>query len=386
MNPGRILFFGLTLVVASAASAKYDRALDGKTRVWRNQGQSRAPVSWSGERDEKGYATGKGTLTYYRAVRSWETGSLLPDTKYVRVREYQGKMVEGKLEGSVILESKGKTYRAKFADGQKTGDWVAASEASSKKKSAEEPAKPAVAKTETKPAAEPPAGPAAPAEAPPPAPKLEEHVAQKPAATPVPQKDVAVETAPSITSSPSSDSLRSLTMPPSSLRVASLNQASSNASAPPVEVNDTVSPSVTAEESNTASAPAGVSPNDADVRTVAALDTELHSAIKTNDAATIDRILSDDFVLMHGAGQASSKADLMKQAQEKQVKYERHEVESGSQKVRVWRDTAVVTETLWVKGTEHGKPVDQKVSVTETYVRTPDGWRYVSGQASTPAK
>jgi ketosteroid isomerase-like protein len=383
MNPGRILFFGLTLAMASAVYAKYDRTVDGRTKVWRNQGQSRAPVSWSGDRDEKGYATGKGTLTYYRSVRSWETGSLLPDTKYVKVRELTGKMVEGKLEGSVTTVSNGKTYRAKFADGAKSGDWVVSSETSSKKKerAAEERVKPMVAQAETKPSAEP----APPAEAPAPAPKLQEHVAQKPAATPVPQKEVTVETNPSNAASPSSDSLSSLAMPPSSLRVASLNGASPEPSVPPVEVNGKVPPSVATEEPAAASAPAGSSPNEDDVRAVAALDNEFHAAIKTNDANTIDRILTDDFVLMHGQGETLSKADLVKQAREKQAKYERHEVESGSQKVRVWRDTAVVTETLWVKGTEHGKPVDQKLSVTETYARTPEGWRYVSGQAA-PAK
>jgi uncharacterized protein (TIGR02246 family) len=121
-----------------------------------------------------------------------------------------------------------------------------------------------------------------------------------------------------------------------------------------------------------------------DARTVAALDSEYQAAVKTNDAATIDRILADDFVLVHGAGRALSKTDLLKQARDKQAKYEHHEIEEGTQKVRIWRDTAVVTETLWVKGSENGKPVDQKMSVTETYVRTSTGWRYVSGQASIP--
>ena len=90
--------------------------------------------------------------------------------------------------------------------------------------------------------------------------------------------------------------------------------------------------------------------------------------------------------LVHGGGQSLSKADVLKQARDKQAKYEHHEIEQGSQKVRVWHDTAVVTETLWVKGSQNGIPMDEKMSVTETYVRTPNGWRYVSGQASIPSK
>jgi len=182
------------------------------------------------------------------------------------------------------------------------------------------------------------------------------------------------------------DSLQDLTRPPSSLRVASLGQPSPQPSEPPaVSVETTAAP----ERVSAPPSPAGSSASsltDDDARTVAALDGEYQAAVKANDAATIDRILADDFVLVRGAGQGLTKADLLKQARDKQAKYERHEVERGTQKVRVWHDTAVVTETVWVKGAENGKPVDQKMSVTATYVRTPGGWRYVSGQASTPGK
>ncbi|HJT81556.1 MAG TPA: nuclear transport factor 2 family protein [Chthoniobacterales bacterium] len=381
MNAGRIVFFGLTLLVASVAHAKYERAIDGKTKIWRDPAQQRMHLGWSGDRDKKGYATGKGTLTYYRTERNWETGSLLPQTRFIPVRKLKGKMVDGKLEGSVTTVSKGKTYRAKFEDGEKTTDWVAASDSSSKKKAAEAPAKPAAAVAEAKPSVEL----APPAEAPPPAPKLDEHVAHAGPATPEPKKDTVVATNPSEAASPSADSLRSLAMPPSSLRVASLDHASPQPSVPSVEVSDTAAAGVATEEASTGAAPASSSVNDDDARAVSALDSEYHAAVKTNDAATIDRILADDFVMMRGGGQTLSKSDILKQARDKHAKYERHEIENGSQKIRVWRDTAVVTETLWVKGTEGGTPVDHKVSVTETYVRTPDGWRYVSGQAS-PSK
>jgi ketosteroid isomerase-like protein len=51
----------------------------------------------------------------------------------------------------------------------------------------------------------------------------------------------------------------------------------------------------------------------------------------------------------------------------------------------VWGDTAVVTALLWVKGKgSDGKPFDRKLWFSDTYVRTPAGWRYVFGQASLP--
>jgi ketosteroid isomerase-like protein len=121
-----------------------------------------------------------------------------------------------------------------------------------------------------------------------------------------------------------------------------------------------------------------------DVKTVAALDTKYQAAVKSNDAATMDQILADDFVLVNGRGKVSSKADLIESARKKEVAYERQDEELGTQKVRVWGNTAVVTALLWIKAEQGGKPVDYKLWFSDTYVRTPTGWRYVFGQASLP--
>ena len=121
-----------------------------------------------------------------------------------------------------------------------------------------------------------------------------------------------------------------------------------------------------------------------DAKTVAALDTKYQAAVKSNDAATMDQILADDFVLVTGRGKVSSKADLIESARKKEVAYERQDEEPGTQKVRVWGDTAVVTALLWIKAAQGGKPVDYKLWFSDTYVRTPAGWRYVFGQASLP--
>lgn len=123
------------------------------------------------------------------------------------------------------------------------------------------------------------------------------------------------------------------------------------------------------------------SPDD-DARIVAALDTEFQAAVKRNDAATIDRIQADDFVLVTGRGKTYGKADQLQEARSKSAVYEHQE--ELEQKVRVWGDTAVVTALLWVKGTDGGKPIDYKLWFSDTYVRTAAGWKYVFGQASLP--
>jgi ketosteroid isomerase-like protein len=121
-----------------------------------------------------------------------------------------------------------------------------------------------------------------------------------------------------------------------------------------------------------------------DAKTVAALDTKYQAAVKANDAATMDQILADDFVLVTGRGKVFSKPDLLDSARKKEAIYERQDEEPGSQKVRVWGDTAVVTALLWIKSMQGGKPADYKLWFSDTYVRTPTGWRYVFGQASLP--
>jgi uncharacterized protein (TIGR02246 family) len=124
--------------------------------------------------------------------------------------------------------------------------------------------------------------------------------------------------------------------------------------------------------------------SDEDAKIVAALDTKYQAAVKSNDAATMDQILADDFVLVNGRGKVSSKADLIESARKKEVTYERQDEELGTQKVRVWGDTAVVTALLWIKAVQGGKPIDYKLWFSDTYIRTPAGWRYVFGQASLP--
>jgi ketosteroid isomerase-like protein len=121
-----------------------------------------------------------------------------------------------------------------------------------------------------------------------------------------------------------------------------------------------------------------------DAKTVAALDTKYQAAVKANDVATMAQILADDFTLVTGRGKVYGKADLVDSARKKEVTYERQDEEPGTQKVRVWGDTAVVTALLWIKSVQGDKPADYKLWFSDTYVRTPAGWRYVFGQASLP--
>lgn len=128
---------------------------------------------------------------------------------------------------------------------------------------------------------------------------------------------------------------------------------------------------------------ATTTPAQRDQAEVAALDTAFQAAVKANDADTMAKILADDYVLVLGDGSTQSKADLLVEAREKHRHYEQQD--ELEQHVRVWGDTAVVTAKLWLKGTRRdGSAFDYRLWFSDTYVRTPQGWKYVLGQASLP--
>lgn len=123
---------------------------------------------------------------------------------------------------------------------------------------------------------------------------------------------------------------------------------------------------------------------DADRRVIAALDTEYQAAVERNDADTMARILHPEFAVVLGDGRIETREDVLTAARERHIEYERQVEDPGTQIVRVWGDTAVVTARLWLKGTRHGTAFERRLWFTDTYVRTPEGWRYVFGQASLP--
>ncbi len=121
-----------------------------------------------------------------------------------------------------------------------------------------------------------------------------------------------------------------------------------------------------------------------DKRLVAGLDTEYQAAVKRNDATAMARILDDRFVLVLGDGRTATKGDLLDQATQQSATYDQQDEEAGSQTVRLFGDTAVVTAKLWVKGVRAGAAFDRTLWFSDTYVRTPAGWKYAFGQASLP--
>jgi ketosteroid isomerase-like protein len=121
-----------------------------------------------------------------------------------------------------------------------------------------------------------------------------------------------------------------------------------------------------------------------DRATVAALDTKYQRAVEQNDAETMGQILHENFTLVLGSGKTATRGDLLSEARGGKIQYEHQEEDPGTQTVRMYGDTAIVTARLWLKYTYEGKAFERRLWFSDTYVRTANGWRYVFGQASLP--
>jgi len=124
---------------------------------------------------------------------------------------------------------------------------------------------------------------------------------------------------------------------------------------------------------------------EADRANVAALDTAYQAAVERNDADAMGAILKDDMILVVGAGTVYTRQQLLDSARHRDAIYEHQIEDAGTQTVRLFgADTAIVTARLWLKGhyRESGQTFDRTLWFSDTYVRTPQGWRYAFGQAS----
>lgn len=121
-----------------------------------------------------------------------------------------------------------------------------------------------------------------------------------------------------------------------------------------------------------------------DRRVVAALDTAYQAAVERNDAEAMAQILHPDMILVVGRGAVYTREDLLRSAREREFEYIHQVEDEGTQIVRLYgEDTAIVTARLWLQGvSKEGEVFDRRLWFSDTYVRTPEGWRYAFGQSS----
>ena len=402
MNIRSLFVCGALVLFESIAYAagSYQRTRDGQTWVWRDVPERGEEATWSGKRDKDGFATGSGVLAWYKAQPSIVTGSNILDTRryLILINRYSGTMVRGKFQGAVA-DAEGNGKRS-----QETS--VNRANRPNRSQKATPTQTPRLRATPTPEQTPTPFSQPIIVDTPErtstlatPTPTVEESPspgAEEPrnavppetatlASTEMPTPS---ETAPEQTPSSSAEEPQNAVPPETGTLVAKRMATPPEQQARRLARNATIpTPAESDNSLRTRSAPPfelPKPPRAVDEQTVARLDAVYQSAVKANDVAIMDEILADDFVLVTDRGASLTKADLIKEAKEKRTIYEHQEVAEGTQKVRIWRDTAVVTALLRAKGTRDQNPFDYEVWLSQTYVRTPTGWRYVFGQASKP--
>jgi ketosteroid isomerase-like protein len=118
----------------------------------------------------------------------------------------------------------------------------------------------------------------------------------------------------------------------------------------------------------------------ADVAQLIAVDKKMQRAFIDKDAVTLNAILSDDYLLVSSSGREYSKTDVLNALKSPQSIWEINETSGWN--VRVRGDVAIVVATLHQKGVKHGKPFDNTVRFSDTYIRANGQWRNLHAHAS----
>ena len=110
------------------------------------------------------------------------------------------------------------------------------------------------------------------------------------------------------------------------------------------------------------------------------LEREWDNAIVRKDVATINRILSDDFVYIDSVGGVNPKASLLEGIKNSEAVMEPFETEDVS--VRIYGDTAVLTGRFTQTATYKGQTFSGQFRYTDVYVKRANSWRAVAAHSS----
>ena len=113
---------------------------------------------------------------------------------------------------------------------------------------------------------------------------------------------------------------------------------------------------------------------------IKSIEEERNRAILSGDAATLDRMTTDDYTFITLRGELRTKAEIVKGFQSGAFKYESRTI--SELKVRVYGDTAVVTGRSTQKGEENGKDYSGDYRFTRVYVRDKGRWMTVALQTT----
>lgn len=109
-------------------------------------------------------------------------------------------------------------------------------------------------------------------------------------------------------------------------------------------------------------------------------DKDLNNWISQNNGAKAEEFYLPDFVLTVSSGSEKSKTEILREIASPELKLEINETSEVT--VRVFDSTAILTGVLHQKGMYKDKSFDVRLRVTDTWVKTSEGWKIFAGHAS----
>lgn len=107
---------------------------------------------------------------------------------------------------------------------------------------------------------------------------------------------------------------------------------------------------------------------------------DLAANLVKNDAAGLDKIYGDDYMLVTETGEVFTKAQRLEALKSGDLKFE--DVSFSDVKVRGYGDTAVATASTAGKSINKGQTQEASYRVTLVFNKTAGGWRLVSSHLS----
>ena len=114
------------------------------------------------------------------------------------------------------------------------------------------------------------------------------------------------------------------------------------------------------------------------------LENDWAKAALAGDPASLGKLLAPDYVYTDQDAQMASRADMLAGMKSGKTKYDTFTV--ADMKVHVYGDAAVVTGKGHLKGTENGKPIDEEIRFTDTWVKRDGQWVCAATQITRLAK
>ena len=114
---------------------------------------------------------------------------------------------------------------------------------------------------------------------------------------------------------------------------------------------------------------------------ISELENQWRTATLAGDTATMDKLLSDDFVGISWTGQVNTKTMQLDRLRTRSLAIKRMDV--SDLKIKVVGTVAIVTSRAVIEGTSDGQPMTGDFRYTRVYQRLPSGaWRVTNFEAT----